>query len=98
MTERPPNIETARVLLEGWNHIPRGYGATFDVPSAPWWLRLWSRAPFVDRYAYPRLVERGFGWLTPAPGCADRDREAVGPGWRVRDPSDRPAGSVTDLR
>ena len=33
------------MTLEGWNHIPRGYGADFDVATAPWWLRLWFRTP-----------------------------------------------------
>ena len=54
--------------LEGWNHVPHGYGATFDIGGAPWWLRAWFRTPFVDRFAYPVLVDRGLGWLTAHPG------------------------------
>ena len=90
--------DTAGVLLEGWNHIPRGYGASFDVASAPWWLRAWFRTPFVDRYAYPRLVRRGHGYLVADPSWPEKSREAVGAGWRLRDPADRPSGSATYLR
>jgi hypothetical protein len=84
--------------LEGWNHIPRGYGADFDVASAPWWLRLWFGTPFVDRYAYPRLVRRGHGYLTPNPGCPADDREPTGGGWRLRERGYTAPGSVTGLR
>ena len=83
---------------EGWDHVPRGYGADFDVASAPWWLRLWFRTPFLDRYAYPRLVRRGHGYLTPFPDHAANEREPVRGGWRLRDPSYVPPGSVADLR
>jgi hypothetical protein len=86
------------VTLEGWNHIPRGYGADFDVASASWWLRLWFRSPFVDRYAYPRLVRRGHGYLTPFPDYPAEDREPIGGGWRLRERGYTPPGSVTDLR
>ena len=85
------------MTLEGWNHIPRGYGADFDVVSARWWLRLLFRTPFVDRYAYPRLVRRGHGYLTPDPGCPADDPEPIGDGWRLREPGYTPPGSVTKL-
>ena len=84
--------------LEGWNHVPRGYGADFDVRAAPAWLRLWFRTPFLDRFAYPRMVERGFGYLRPHPGVAPADREEVGPGWRLRPDGYRPPGSMAQLR
>ena len=86
------------MTLEGWNHIPRGDGADFDVTTVPWWLRVWFRTPFVDRYVYPRLVARGHGYLTPFPGYPAPDREAIRGGWRLRDPNHLPPGSVTDLR
>ena len=86
------------MTLEGWNHVPRGYGAGFDVASAPWWLRVWFRTPFVDRYAYPHLVARGHGYLTPFPDHPVEDREEVRGGWRLRDPNQLPPGSVIDLR
>jgi hypothetical protein len=86
------------MTLEGWNHIPRGYGADFDVVSAPWWLRLLFRTPFVDRYAYPRLIRRGHGYLTPDSGCTAGDREPIGDGWRLREPGYTPPGSETHLR
>jgi hypothetical protein len=80
--------------LEGWNHIPRGYGATFDVRSAPWWLRLWFRTPFVDRFAYPVLVARGHGRLRAHPGTAPSDREPVTGGWLILDRDEWPPGST----
>jgi len=61
------------VELEGWNSIPVGYGAQFDLHGAPWWLRVWFHTPFVDRYAYPAVVRRGFGWLSPQPGLTDAE-------------------------
>jgi hypothetical protein len=72
------------VALDGWNRIPAGYGARFDLAAAPWWLRLWAGTPFVDRFAYPRLVRRGLGELTPHPGVPDDARGPVTGGWRVR--------------
>lgn len=90
--------QTAGMALEGWDHIPRGHVADFDVASAPWWLRLWFRTPFVDRYAYPRLVRRGHGYLTPLHDCPAGDREPIGGGWRLREPGSTPPGSVADLR
>lgn len=84
--------------LEGWNHVPIGYAADFDVRAAPRWLRLWFRTPFVDRFAYPRMVARGFGHLTPHPGVGPADREEVGAGWRLRPDGYRAPGSQTELR
>jgi len=95
---RLPSWNTAAVRLEGWNHVPGGYGARFDVASAPWWLRLWFRTPFLDRWAYPRLVERGFGYLTPRPGVPARDREEIPHGWRLSPEGWEPPGAETDLR
>jgi hypothetical protein len=76
--------------LEGWSRIPAGYGATFELAKAPFWLRVWFNAPFVDRFAYPVVVSRGYGRLHPHPGIAPEDREQVGPGWRI-DPMEAPA-------
>ena len=84
--------------LEGWNHVPRGYAADFEVRAAPAWLRAWFRTPFLDRFAYPRMVERGVGYLVPQPGVAPADREVVTSGWRVRPPDYLPPGSQTGLR
>jgi len=41
--------------LEGWNHVPVGFGATFDIDAAPWWLRAVFGTPFIDRFAHPHL-------------------------------------------
>jgi hypothetical protein len=69
--------------LEGWNAVPDGYGAWFEISRAPWWLRLWFRTPIVDKFAYPVLVRRGFGNLTPDPGWAPEHPGEVGPGWTI---------------
>ncbi len=53
--------------LEGWNHVPVGFGAAFDIDAAPWWLRAVFGTPFIDRFAHPILVRRGLGCLTPHP-------------------------------
>ncbi|WP_147332040.1 hypothetical protein [Geodermatophilus marinus] len=86
------------MALEGWDHIPLGYGADVDVAAAPWWLRLWFHTPFIDRYAYPRLVQRGLGYLTPSPDCPTEEREPVGGGWRLREPGYVRPGSVVPLK
>jgi hypothetical protein len=87
------------MTLEGWNHIPRGYGGDFDVAAAPWWLRLWFHTPFVDRYAYPRLVRRGHGYLVPDLSYPAGDREPITGGWRLREPGHTAApGSATYFR
>jgi hypothetical protein len=69
--------------LEGWNHIPLGYSARFELDAAPRWLRVWFHTPFVDRFAYPLAVRRGFGVLHPHPGWPADEREDVPAGWRV---------------
>jgi hypothetical protein len=85
-------------MLEGWNHIPKGYAATFDVDAAPRWLRIWFRTPIVDRWAYPQMVTRGFGYLTPHPGIPVEPPADMPNGWRLRPADFQPPGSVTDLR
>ena len=74
--------------LQGWNEIPDGYGAWFDLNRAPLWLRLWFRTPFLDRFAYPVVVRRGFGHLTAHPGWSPDQLGEIGPGWRT-DPDGR---------
>lgn len=86
------------MTLEGWDHIPHGYGAQFVLDGAPWWLRLWFNTPFIDRYAHPRAVERGYGFLIPSPAYDEAAREVPGPGWRVRSPDYRDPGSDYGLR
>ena len=70
--------------LDGWNYIPRGYGLSWDLSGAPLWLRVWFRIPLLDRFAYPVVVRRGFGWLTPFPDWPPTDLEEVPDGWQVR--------------
>ena len=82
--------------LVGWNDIPAGYRAGFDLDGAPLWLRLWFRTPFVDRFAYPLAVRRGYGWLTPHPGVEPAPVGDVG--WRIHPDDDERPGSVAILR
>ena len=83
--------------LEGWNHIPAGYGATFERQGAPWWLRAWFKTPLIDRFSYPLLVRRGFGWLTAFPTSTDQHPEPVTYGWRIRPADYLPPGSYIAL-
>jgi hypothetical protein len=72
--------------LEGWNHIPEGFGATFDRRSAPFWLRALTRTPFLDRYGYALMVHRGHGYLTPHPNVVPDPGvivEATNAGWNI---------------
>lgn len=84
--------------LEGWNHIPQGYGAEFALREAPWWLRVWFSIPFIDRFAYPIVVRRGHGWLSPMPGLSTEQRGQVSPGWRIRPDGYQAPGSSAVLR
>ena len=72
--------------LEGWNHVPEGFGATIDRRSAPFWLRAVVATPFLDRFGYALLVYRGHGHLTPHPGVVPDPSvvaEARKAGWNV---------------
>jgi hypothetical protein len=80
--------------LEGWNSIPDGYGASFDTKAAPLWLRLWFNTPLVDRFAYPVMVQRGFGYLTPMPG---HNLGSVRKGWKVNPAGTNPPEAEQNL-
>ena len=69
--------------LEGWNTIPDGYGARFETSRTPLWLRLWFRTPVLDKFAYPVVIRRGFGYLTPNLGQPADTLGEVAPGWQV---------------
>jgi hypothetical protein len=90
--------DTRRMTLEGWDHIPRGYGAEFVLDDAPWWLRFWFHTPFIDCYAHPKVVARGHAFLIPHPNWPESEREVPGPGWRVRPPDYLPPGAEYGLR
>jgi hypothetical protein len=84
------------VRLAGWNDIPRGYGAEFDLAQAPLWLRAWFKTPLLDRFAYPVAVRRGYGWLTKQPTL---DAAPIGDdGWQVRPDDYVNRGSAAFLR
>jgi len=84
--------------LPGWNVIPPGYGARFDVAAAPLWLRVFFRTPFIDRFAYPLMVRRGHAYLAPSPDSAEkRDPFPIG-GWRLEDDDYAQPGSVAWLQ
>ena len=85
--------------LDGWNVLPRGYGARFDTRAAPLWLRLLFGTPLLDRFAYPLMVRRGHAYLAPSPAleAAERDPFPSG-GWRLEEPDYVQPGSVASLR
>ena len=72
------------MLLEGWNHVPDGCIASFDVVGAPAWLRGLVRIPLLDRFAYPLLVRGGFGFLTVDDLNRFDEASARRLGWQVR--------------
>ena len=84
--------------LEGWNHIPLGYGADFDWDAAPIWLVVLQRVPVMDRLAYPLMVRRGLAYLAEMPEPPGAQREVPGPGWRIRPAVYRPPGSWNPLQ
>lgn len=86
-----PRHHYGYVILEGWNHVPAGFAAEFELVGAPWWLRAWFVTPFVDRFAYPVIVRRGHGRLIAHPGVAPSshvEAEALRAGWRIASGSD----------
>ncbi len=70
--------------LEGWSEVPEGYAASFEWKHAPTWLRILGSLPYADRFAFPVMVKKGLGVLTPHPGEEARDPTSVrARGWRV---------------
>lgn len=45
-------------VLPGWNWVPPD-GVSPRIDLAPWWVRVWYRVPFVDRYAYVWMWHHG---------------------------------------
>jgi len=88
------------VRLEGWNSIPKGLGARFDLSRAPLCLTAWMATPFVDRFAYPVVVGRGLGYLTAHPGSrlATLPPDAAARGWRSEDPPASDGGTFLSRR
>ena len=85
--------------LDGWNVLPRGYGARFDTEAAPRWLRLLFSTPLLDRFAYPLMVRNGHAFLKPFPARDAADRDPFpGGGWRLEEPDYAQPGSVSWLR
>lgn len=81
------------VRLEGWDHIPRGYGGALRRPGGSWWLRLLWRTPLLDRFAHPLLVKRGHGYLSPSPAVLSDELGPVTSGWKIEPPGYEPPGS-----
>lgn len=51
----------------GWDEYPDKFIPYFDFDRAPFWLRLLSRTWFLEKFAYPGAVKRGFGTLKIIP-------------------------------
>jgi hypothetical protein len=83
--------------LEAWNDIPHGYSARYDIKSAPLWLRAVVHTPFVDRFAYPVLLRRGHGYLSPSPAIPAEQLDAVPAAWRIDPPDYEAPGSTAWL-
>lgn len=71
-----------------------GAGAVFDVASAPTWLRLMWRLPLVDRFAYPRLVAGGHGYLAVDDPAVFDTKDALARGGEILPEGDEAPGSV----
>ena len=68
--------------------MPHGYSARFDLNAAPRWLRSWAAVPFIDRFAYPLLVKRGFAYLTAQPILVcTASADEMARGWKMEDPN-----------
>jgi len=44
-----------------WNWIPPEHGLSPRMDRVPWWVRLWYRAPILDRFAHAWMWDHG-GW------------------------------------
>lgn len=84
--------------LPAWNWIPPEHGLSPRMDRVPWWVRLWWRAPILDRFAYAWMWDHG-GWdVVPH---VEVDDVPVGShvrtwhaeeGWGVVDSPDTPGG------
>ncbi len=66
-TPSPGGWQPPRDRLPGWDWAPPS-GIRPRLERVPHWVRLWYRAPFVDRYAHAWMWRHG-GWdvLPPSP-------------------------------
>lgn len=83
--------------LIGWNDVPAGFGARFEVRSAPLWLRLLFRMKILDRFAYPLVVRRGLGFLRAHDDAPPTQRGTVSNGWRLEADAYVHPGSSAEL-
>ncbi len=83
--------------LEGWNSIPIGAEATFDLSAAPIWLKVIYHAPFIDRFAFPLLVARGHGSLSVTETTRFDAAAALAQGWVIMPEEYVAPGSVSSL-
>jgi hypothetical protein len=58
----------------GWAWLPPN-GASPRLEAMPTWVRLWYWAPFIDRWAYVWMWNRGGWWVEP-PGSAPPPEDA----------------------
>jgi hypothetical protein len=56
--------------LIGWDDASLNLVTEIDFKSSPFWVRLLALTPFVEKYAYPVAVRRGFGtiWISKDSG------------------------------
>jgi hypothetical protein len=63
----------------GWNWIPADHALRPRLDRVPSWVGVWFRTPFIDRFAYVWMWDRG-GWdIVPANAPASEDTESRKP-------------------
>ena len=63
--------------------VPEGYGGFEDSASAPFWLRLRLRLPFLKTRACEEAYQQGVFYISPIPEWPEDEFGAVPQGWRV---------------
>ena len=49
--------------IVGWNDASLNSVTEIDFKNSPFWIRILALTPFIEKYAYPIAVRRGFGTI-----------------------------------
>jgi hypothetical protein len=85
------------VQLEGWNSIPEGYGAQFDLRGVRGGFGFGSERRSSTGSHVRVAVRRGYGWLSPDQGLSVDELGGVPDGWRIRPDDHESPGSTAFL-